>query len=234
MRDLRSVVAWLEKANRAMFNHFGIKAVLYIIENQYTEIEGGIFKQKRRSFPLESIFFDCFPEMYRSLLRYVKAKLISNKSELRLALVFKRYTKRKQIKTQMRVNMMLENDAGLAYKMAINKQESVLFDDTDQDNEEERVSFANAGVSSLSRGHSVDSLDTTSTTHPDGQGKIKSVKLVDKTKRAFSISIESSKAFELAIRKPRRKWKHLITRARASLYGIFLLLMKHHGQPPSS
>lgn len=33
MRDLRNVVAWLEKANRAMFNHFGMKAVLYIIEN---------------------------------------------------------------------------------------------------------------------------------------------------------------------------------------------------------
>ena len=33
MRDLGNVVSWLEKANRSMFNHFHIKAVLYIIEN---------------------------------------------------------------------------------------------------------------------------------------------------------------------------------------------------------
>jgi hypothetical protein len=33
MRDLGNVVAWLEKANRSLFNHFHIKAVLYIIEN---------------------------------------------------------------------------------------------------------------------------------------------------------------------------------------------------------
>ena len=64
MRDLGNVVEWLEKANRAMFNHFDMKCVLYIIENQYTEVEGGVFKQKRRSFPLETIFFDAFPEMY--------------------------------------------------------------------------------------------------------------------------------------------------------------------------
>jgi hypothetical protein len=44
LRDLGNVVAWLEKANRAMFNHFNIKCVLYIIENQYTEVEGGVFK----------------------------------------------------------------------------------------------------------------------------------------------------------------------------------------------
>lgn len=233
MRDLRNVVSWLEKANRAMFNHFNIKVVLYIIENQYTEVEGGIFKQKRRSFPLESIFFDCFPAMYSSLLSYVKAKLISNKSELRLALVFKRYTKKKQIKTQLRVNMMLENDAKLAYKIAVEKQESVLFDDTDQDNEEERVTFAHTGGKTLLRNDTMDNLVQESSNHKDGQGKIKAVKLVDKTKRAFSISIESSKAFELAIRKPRRKWKHYITRIRSFAYGVFLLLMKHHGKPPA-
>lgn len=93
MRDLGNVVEWLEKANRAMFNHFDMKCVLYIIENQYTEVEGGVFKQKRRSFPLETIFFDAFPEMYIQLLRYIKSKLISQKSEIRLALVFKRFTK---------------------------------------------------------------------------------------------------------------------------------------------
>lgn len=44
MRDLSSTVRWLEKANATMFNHFGIKCVLYIVENQYQEVEGGVFK----------------------------------------------------------------------------------------------------------------------------------------------------------------------------------------------
>jgi len=110
MRDLSNVVEWIEKANRAMFSHFDMKCVLYIIENQYTEIEAGKYKQKRRSFPLESIFFDAFPEMYLVLLRYIKSKLISHKSEIKLCLMFRRHTKQKQIKTQMRVDSMLDND----------------------------------------------------------------------------------------------------------------------------
>ena len=49
---------------------------------------------------------------------------------------------------------------------------------------------------------------------------------MDKTRRAFSISIESSKAFELAIRKPRKKCKHNITRIKGFFYGLYLILMK--------
>jgi hypothetical protein len=33
MRDLNNVVQWIEKANKTMFNHYHIKAVLYLIEN---------------------------------------------------------------------------------------------------------------------------------------------------------------------------------------------------------
>jgi hypothetical protein len=70
--------------------------------------------------------------------------------------------------------------------------------------------------------------------HLDPSKKIKPIKLVDKTKRAFSISIDSSKAFELAIRKPRTKCKHYVTALRSSIYGVYLLLMKHHGSPPET
>lgn len=60
----------------------------------------------------------------------------------------------------------------------------------------------------------------------------KQVKLVDKARRAFSISIDSSKAFELAIRKPRKKLKHKFTSFRSYVYSVYLLLMKHHATPP--
>jgi hypothetical protein len=72
IRDLSKTVRWIEQANSAMFNHFGIKCVFYIIENQYSATGANDFKQKRRSFPLESIFFDAFPEMYKALLHYLK------------------------------------------------------------------------------------------------------------------------------------------------------------------
>lgn len=45
------------------------------------------------------------------------------------------------MQTEMRVRMMKEKDAGAAYQLAINRQESVLFDDTDKDAEEDRVNF---------------------------------------------------------------------------------------------
>lgn len=109
MADLSKTVKWLERANQTMFYHFGIKCVLYLVENQYKEYELGKFRQTRRSFPLESIFFQAFPEMFESLLDYVKQKQISRKSEIRLALVFKKYTKIKKIRTNMRIEQMMDN-----------------------------------------------------------------------------------------------------------------------------
>jgi len=63
---------------------------------------------------------------------------------------------------------------------------------------------------------------------------MKPVKLVDKSLRAFSISIDSSKEFELAIRKPRNKIKHHVNACRTSIYGLWLLFTKHHGSPPEA
>ena len=136
------MVEWLEDANRAMFHHFDTKCVLYVIENTYSPLDGGAFKQKRRSFPLETIFFDTFPQMYLSLIRYIKAKLLSHKSEIKLALVFKRFTKPKQIRTENRVRMMIESDPAKAYTTAINREESVLFGDGEEE-DEERITYAN-------------------------------------------------------------------------------------------
>mmetsp|Transcript_41110 Transcript_41110/g.62469 ORF Transcript_41110/g.62469 Transcript_41110/m.62469 type:complete len:409 (+) Transcript_41110:2758-3984(+) len=150
MRDLSKTVRWLESANLAMFNHFNIKCILYLVENQYTEVEMGVFKQKRRSFPLESIFFEAFPEMYVTLLRYVKAKIMSHKSEIRLALVFKRFDKKKFVKTEQRISKMTKTAIEIsAYKVAIAREESVLFDDDDTDKEDEKITFANRPANAL-------------------------------------------------------------------------------------
>jgi len=42
----------------------------------------------------------------------------------------------------MRIKMMKEKESTSAYQLAINRQESVLFDDTDKDAEEDRVNYA--------------------------------------------------------------------------------------------
>lgn len=119
--------------------------------------------------------------------------------------------------------------------MAIYRQESVLFDETDQDNEEEKITYANKSqVPNQYMPAQSDSPDQASSSLMEPKSLKKSVKLVDKTRRAFSISIESSKAFELAIRKPRRKLKHYYLSMKGFLYGIYLMLMKHHGGPPYS
>lgn len=47
--------------------------------------------------------------MYESLLSYIKDRLVSNKSEIRMALVFKPFTRTKAIKTEMRVNLLTDS-----------------------------------------------------------------------------------------------------------------------------
>lgn len=192
-----------------------------------TEVSNGVYKQKRRSFPLETVFFDSFPEMYKTLLRYIKSKLISGRSEIRLCLVFKRYTVKKQIQNEMRIKQMMKDNQGTRldpFQAAVVKEESVLFDENDNDQDEQRVSVADGVNPTLSDASINKDYGASFDKDPQQQ-------LVDKSMRAFSISIDSSKAFELAIRKPRTKFKHYFARARAYVYANFLLLMKHHGSP---
>lgn len=87
--------------------------------------------------------------MYAALLDYVKDRLLAEKSEVRIALVLKPFSATKQIQTQMRVNLMTESSQKVtAYQRAINKEESVLFADTDKDLEEQAIKPLEARVSS--------------------------------------------------------------------------------------
>ena len=105
--------------------------MLYIVENQYNEVEAGVIKQKRRSFTLESLFFDAFPDMFLTLINYIKSKLISGKSEVRLVLAFRRFDRKKQIKQKLRVGKLISEESRKAYQGAISRDESVIFDETD-------------------------------------------------------------------------------------------------------
>lgn len=128
--------------------------------------------------------------MYEKLLDYVKGRMISHKSEVKLVLLFKQFTKKKQLKTEMRVNMMLVNDPKKAYLQAIERQESILFDETDID-EAEHITYANRPVNKIGQIVQAESSSDQADSKDDLQ-MYKQIKLVDKTRRAFETSIQSS------------------------------------------
>jgi len=111
---------------------------------------------------------------------------------------------------------MITAEQPSAFKTATENVESILFDEGDNDKEESKITIANGEVPELNQ----------SSDHAR-----RSAKLVDKHTRAFSISIESSKAFELAIRKPRRKLQHKCLRLKGMIYSLYVLFLKHHGHP---
>ena len=66
-----------------------------------------------------------------------------------------------------------------------------------------------------------------------GSDRTKSVKIIDKSKRAFDIGPESTKSLELAIRKERNRCKHKLQMFKAKMIALWILMFKHHGIPPS-
>ena len=65
-----------------------------------------------------------------------------------------------------------------------------------------------------------------------GTNTSKQVKIVDKSKRAFEISNESTQALELSLAKPRDSCKFKCQKLRGTMYALWTLLFKHHGLPP--
>ena len=72
---------------------------------------------------MESVFIDSFPGMYASLINYVKYRVNSGKTEIRLLLLFKRYSMSKSIGTKMRLDQMHKaaggKDRRATYQMAV-------------------------------------------------------------------------------------------------------------------
>ena len=64
--------------------------------------------------------------------------------------------------------------------------------------------------------------------------RTRSVKIIDKSKRAFDISLESTKSFELAIWKPRNSCKYRIRNIKAFFISLWTLMFRHHGIPPNA
>lgn len=234
MSDLNNIVRWVERTNRSMWNHFNAKCVLYICENSTTQTEAGVWRQSRKSFPLESIFIDAFPGMYSSLIDYVKFRVQTGKSEIRLLLLFKRFSMSKSIGTRMRTERMHQQagkDGGAAYRNAVQNQESILWDETDKDDEELRVSYVGRP---RQKGEENKHLPKGAEQDGDGVTHVQMPKAIDTRIRAFSHSIDAAKMFEVAIRKPRNSCKYQVYGFKGLLYGIYMLFTNRHGSPTDS
>ena len=58
------------------------------------------------------------------------------------------------------------------------------------------------------------------------------VKIIDKSKRAFEISYDSSRALELALKKGKPRCSNCCTRIKSVLYSTYLMYFKSSGKPP--
>lgn len=64
-------------------------------------------------------------------------------------------------------------------------------------------------------------------------GQTVNVKILDKSKRAFDLSVESTEALEFAISKKKGGCCNAIVGFFSWWYSLWLLSLKHHGKPPS-
>jgi len=60
------------------------------------------------------------------------------------------------------------------------------------------------------------------------------MKIIDKSKRAFEISYDSSRALELALQRNRKKFSNCCVRLKSVFYSSYLMLFKANGKPPGS
>jgi hypothetical protein len=75
-------------------------------------------------------------------------------------------------------------------------------------------------------------LESTVNIYGSDEGSTR-VKILDKSKRAFDISAEATKALEISLQKPRSACKYKCKRINAWFYALFTLAFKYHGKPPS-
>lgn len=57
-------------------------------------------------------------------------------------------------------------------------------------------------------------------------------KMIDKSKRAFEISYDSSRALEIALGKNRKKCSNCCIRLKSVFYSTWLMFFKSNGKPP--
>ena len=212
--------------NKTLFNPVDTKATMFLFENSYQEVEGGSFKQRRRSLPIDPLVLEAFPEMFVSMITFIQHKLLARKSEVRLGLVFRPYNfeKRKKLLEKVKRRTMIQksiNDKFSATSFENSSSTTFIYGSDDEDDEMEPAYRRKRPMTVLKGGNAgaaknLGSLNRHKHYEPEesllsetnmqeseifihGTDKTQSVKIIDKSKRAFDISPDSTKGLELAI-----------------------------------
>ena len=109
------------------------------------------------------------------------------------------------------------------------KVQNLIFGDDHED--EVKLSYSPTNASANDQIQSENIMEESSI-FIHGTKTSKQVKIVDKSKRAFEISNESTQALELSLAKPRDGLKFKCQRVTGFFYALWILLFKHHGLPP--
>ena len=155
-KDLAEVIDWIEMGNKTLFNPLDTKATIYLFENSYHGVEGGTFRQRRRSFPLESVVFEAFPELFDNVINFARTKLMARKSEIRLGLVFRPYSDEKRRKLLERIRRITaaqkQEAAGLNNRPFEQGSANLVYgSDTEDEQEEDNYSYAKVAVNQSGR-----------------------------------------------------------------------------------
>lgn len=65
-----------------------------------------------------------------------------------------------------------------------------------------------------------------------GTNQLNEVKIIDKTKRAYDISIDATRSLETALHKDKKRCSHICERTKSVFYSLYILALKFHGSPP--
>lgn len=244
MKDLSDVIEWIELGNQTLFSSSHVKMTLYLFENSYQEVQGGSFKQRRRSLPLEAPVFEAFPDLFKKLVRFVQLKLLNKKSEIRFGIVIRSTSQAQRIRMQDRIKKIassMPNESSSVIGALYNSDDDSANEYKSEPLNLKQIMRPNeGGLNNLNRQAELsDSLLSESqmeesTLMVHGNKKEKTVKIMDKSKRAYDTSMESTRALELAIQKDVRQCSNTCTRLKSVFYSTWLLMFKAHGRAPTT
>lgn len=246
MKDLNDVIEWIDLGNKTLFSALGVKMQLYVFENSYQEISGGSFRQRRRSMPLENEVFEAFPALFKRVIQHLQMKLLTQHSEIKLGIVVKSTSVAQQQKVSQKIRQISESLGGKNDNVMdfMNANISGLYEDEDSGEfSTERVQSKEGSkkgtLKNMDRSNSLsESLVSESSMEVDtvmihGKNISTEVKIIDKSKRAYDISIESTKALEKALHKDKKRCKNTCVRSKSVFYSLWIMLFKLHGSPPT-
>jgi len=224
LKDLNALLEWIDYGNKYIFNPLNYKVVLYLFENSYRVQEGENQQRKRRSFPIDSLLFNSFPGTFKAMINFVKYKQIKKTSEIKFGLIFTKMDEKQRQKQQEKIWRLekKKKEESQAINFSVQHQRShSLFSDYYLD-EEEQQKF-NEYERAPSSGNQLETLDDENVRRGTVRGR---------QRRAFSISVESTRTLELALSKPRNSCKYRWSKMRQFVLALNNLLLKQISKPP--